>query len=162
MKSTYYEKKLKTITLKIKEPDNIHGIAKSSRKSFDIAKEIYKGLNDDQEHFTVFFMNSQNEINGYKTLFTGGQDASLVDVKIVFRNALIFGAIGMIICHNHPSGTIKPSNEDNTITEELVKAGRILKIKVLDHLIMGNNSYFSYADEGLIQRYNNNFNMMKG
>jgi DNA repair protein RadC len=156
MENEYYTKTIKTITLKVKEPEACHGIASGSRQCFNIAKEIYKSLDDDQEHFTAFFMNSQNEIKGYKTLFTGGQTTANVDAKVVFRNALLFGATAMIVVHNHPSGTTTPSSEDKQITEELVNAGKILKIKVLDHLIITNNDYFSFADEGLIKRYNFN------
>jgi DNA repair protein RadC len=67
----------------------------------------------------------------------------------------------MIFAHNHPSGEPRPSKEDEGITEELVFACRIMKIKVLDHIVVGDDKYFSFADEGLIKRYNTNFDMKK-
>ena len=72
-----------------------------------------------------------------------------------------FGAAAMMFAHNHPSGDAKPSSEDKEITEELVFAGKIMRITVLDHLIIGDGQYFSFADEGLIKMYNANFDMRK-
>ena len=150
----YYTKTLKTISLKISEPEAEKETTLNSRQCFRIAKEIYKTLDDDQEHFTVFFLNSQNEINGFKTLFSGGQSFATVDLKIIYRNALQFGASAIIAIHNHPAGSLKRSGEDDKITQEIINAGKLLNIKLLDHLILGNGEYYSYADEGLIETYN--------
>ena len=153
----YYTTKLKTITLKISEPEAVLNakVANSSRKSATIAKAIYKDLEPSQEHFSVLFLNSQNKVTGYKTLFSGTMNSSVIDCKIIFRNALLFGASAIICLHNHPSGTATPSTEDHEITKDIVEIGKLLSLKVLDHIILadGTDNYFSFADEGLIARY---------
>ncbi len=161
----YYTTKLKTITLKISEPAAVLNakVANSSRKSAEIAKVIYKDLEPSQEHFSVLFLNSQNKITGYKTLFSGATNSSIVDSKIVFRNALLFGATAIILIHNHPSGNSRPSSEDHTITSFVIEIGVVLKLPVLDHIILadGTGDYFSFADEGLIKRYTNNIKLLR-
>ena len=144
-----YTMKFKTITLKVKErpaPAN----ASNSKSSFEIANNIYSGLSDDQEHFCVMFLDSVNNITGFKVLFTGGMNAATVDLKVVFRNALLFGARSLILVHNHPSSTLTASQEDIRITQETKQAGKLLGIKILDHIIITNNSYLSMADESII------------
>lgn len=151
----YYIKKIKTITLKISEPGAEKEKVTNSGQCYNIAKEIYKNLDDDQEHLVVFFLNSQNKINGYKMLFKGTQTSAQVDMKVLFRNALQFGACSIILTHNHPSGGIvKPSEEDKNVTKAIMKAGEILEMKLLDHVILGDDNYYSFADEGLIGLYN--------
>ncbi len=161
----YYTTKLKTITLKISEPKAILNakVANSSRNSAEIARAIYRNLEPDQEHFSVLFLNSQNKLTGYKTLFSGGMNSSTIDAKIVFRNALLFGAISIILIHNHPSGHCKPSSEDHKITKDIIEIGMLLKLTVLDHIILadGTNDYFSFADEGLIKRYVDDIRMAR-
>lgn len=152
----YYNIKLKTITLKISEPEPTLDQVSDSAKSIEIAKAICKDLEPDQEHFSVLFLNQQNKINGFKTLFSGSITSAMVDPRIIFRNALLFGAVSIILVHNHPSGTATPSEDDKSNTKEIIKAGRLLKIHVLDHIIIGNNTgqSFSFAQNGLIVRYN--------
>lgn len=161
----YYTTKLKTITLKISEPEAVLNakVAGSAGKSAEIARAIYKDLEPSQEHFSVLFLNSQNKITGYKTLFSGAMNSSLVDCKIVFRNALLFGASAIICLHNHPSGTTTPSTDDHQITKEIIEIGILLKLKVLDHVILadGTKDYFSFADEGLIQRYSSSIKLSR-
>ena len=144
-----YTMKFKTITLKVKErpaPAN----ASNSKSSFEIANNIYSGLSDDQEHFCVMFLDSVNNITGFKVLFTGGMNAATVDLKVVFRNALLFGACSIIVVHNHPSNSLIASKEDIQITQEIKQAGKLLGIRLLDHIILTNNSYLSMADEAMI------------
>ena len=80
-------------------------------------------------------------------LSKGGITGTLVDVRLVLKNALEVGAVGLILAHNHPSGTLKPSDADKQITNKLKVAAESLDIKVLDHLIITENAYFSFADE---------------
>lgn len=147
---SYYNVKLKTITLKVKEPEPTESMS-SSRACYEIAKAVYKGLDDDQEHFTVFFLNTQNEVKGYKTLFSGGQTYSMVDKAILFKNVLLFGATSIIICHNHPSGVLTASAEDKQITKEIKECCELFKVKLLDHLILGHNDYLSMADSAILK-----------
>ena len=107
-------------------------------------------MSDDQEHFCVMFLDSVNNITGFKVLFTGGMNAATVDLKVVFRNALLFGACSIIVVHNHPSNTLEASQEDIQITREIKQAGKLLSFRILDHIILTNNSYLSMADEAMI------------
>ena len=112
-----YTKKLKTITLKVKE-EPASETASNSRSAYEIANSIYRNLSDDQEHFCVLFLNGANKVTGFKVLFSGGMNAATVDLKVVFRNALLFGARSLILVHNHPSSTLTASQEDIRITQE--------------------------------------------
>ena len=144
-----YTKKLKTITLKVKEEPALE-TASNSRSAYEIASNIYRNLSDDQEHFCVLFLNGANKVTGFKVLFSGGMNAATVDLKVVFRNALFFGACSLILVHNHPSNSLIASKEDIQITQEIKQAGKLLGIKILDHIIITNNSYLSMADEAII------------
>ena len=144
-----YTKKLRTITLKVKEEPALEN-ASNSKTAYEIAKNIYSGLSDDQEHFCILFLDNANNITGYKVLFSGGMNAATVDLKVVFRNALLFGACSIIVVHNHPSNSLIASKEDIQITQEIKQAGKLLGIRLLDHIILTNNSYLSMADEAMI------------
>ena len=144
-----YTKKLRTITLKVKEEPALE-TASNSRSAYEIAKNIYRNLSDDQEHFCILFLDNGNNITGYKVLFSGGMNAATVDLKVVFRNALLFGACSIIVVHNHPSNSLIASKEDIQITQEIKQAGKLLGIRLLDHIILTNNSYLSMADEAMI------------
>jgi len=143
-KKTIYKCKLKTVTLKVREKTPKYRV-NSPEATFEFAKKIYKQLDDDQEHFTVLFLNSKNEITGFKTIFSGGQDSAQVDPKIIFRNALLFGAVSIILIHNHPSGDVEPSEDDLEMTHKLKLAGEFLDIKVLDHIIISQSDFYSIA-----------------
>jgi len=143
-KKTIYKCKLKTVTLKVREKTPKYRV-NSPEATFEFAKKIYERLDDDQEHFTVLFLNSKNEITGFKTIFSGGQDSAQVDPKIIFRNALLFGAVSIILIHNHPSGDVEPSEDDLEMTHKLKLAGEFLDIKVLDHIIISQSDFYSIA-----------------
>ncbi len=143
----------------LEEPKRIEGIASSSKKAFDILLPKMRNLK--KEVFKVVFLNSKNQIIDIVTAHEGTVTMSNVYIREIINLANKFGAAGMMFAHNHPSGEPKPSNEDKEITEELVFAGRIMRINVLDHIIVGDEKYFSFADEGLIKRYNANFDMRK-
>jgi DNA repair protein RadC len=120
-------------------------------KMRDLKKEVFK----------VILLNSQNQVIDIVIAHEGTVTMSNVYVREIINLANKFGAAAMIFAHNHPSGEPRPSNEDKEITEELVFAGRIMRIKVLDHIIIGEGKYFSFADEGLIKRYNTSFDTRK-
>ncbi len=104
-----------------------------------------------QEQFKVMLLNNSNRVKGILTLSSGGITATLVDIRILYAVVLKSLTTGIILAHNHPSGTLQPSNADKQLTEKVRKAGEILDIKLLDHLILTPNSqYFSFADEGLL------------
>ena len=119
----------------------------SSKIIFEIMQPIIGEL--PHEEFWIIYMNNSNKVLTKSQLSKGGITGTLVDVRIVFKTALEIGATALILCHNHPSGTLVPSDADKQITRKLKLAGDSLEIKVLDHLIVTETSYFSFADEGI-------------
>jgi DNA repair protein RadC len=107
-----------------------------------------------KEQFKVIFMDAKNRVLEERTLFEGTVDSSAVYPREVIRDALRYEASSLIFVHNHPSGDPEPSFCDKEITRDLVFAAHVMQIKVLDHIIIGNNRYFSFADQGLIEEYN--------
>jgi len=102
------------------------------------------------EEFKMLILNNANEVLGVYTLSKGGITGTVVDVRILFSVALKCHATGIILCHNHPSGTMAPSDADRSITRKVKQASELLDVKLLDHLIVSKNSYLSFADEGLL------------
>jgi DNA repair protein RadC len=100
------------------------------------------------EEFWVALLNRANMLIGKQQISKGGMSGTVADPKIIFQVALQQKASGIILCHNHPSGNLKPSDADIRLTKNLAEAGRVLEINVLDHLIVGRNGYYSFADEG--------------
>jgi DNA repair protein RadC len=125
--------------------------ARSSREVFDF---LYHALRDRKvEQFKILFLDPKNQILEERTLFEGTVDSSAVYPREIMKEALRFDATALIFVHNHPSGDPEPSACDREITKELVFAARIMQLKVLDHIVIGNNRYFSFADHGLIEEY---------
>jgi DNA repair protein RadC len=120
----------------------------SSRSVFDVMQPILGEL--PHEEFWILYLNNSNKIIQKNQLSKGGITGTLVDVRLVLKNALEVGATALILCHNHPSGTLKPSHADKEITQKLKNAAQSLDIKVLDHLIITEKAYFSFADEELL------------
>lgn len=102
------------------------------------------------EEFWIILLNRANRLIEVRNVSKGGVSGTVADAKLIFKAALAKLASSIILCHNHPSGKLKPSRADLQLTNKLVEGGKNLDIAVLDHLILGNNSYFSFADEGLI------------
>jgi DNA repair protein RadC len=105
----------------------------------------------ESENFRVVFLDSKNQIINSKIIFIGTLNESVVHPREIFKSAILENSANIILIHNHPSGDLNPSEEDIKTTKELVKAGEILGIKVLDHIIVGNNSFFSFLEEGLFE-----------
>ncbi len=102
------------------------------------------------EEFWIMYLNNANKIIKNVQMSKGGITGTLVDVRLVYKEALQLGAVGIILAHNHPSGTLKPSHADIQLTKKLKAAGEGLDIKVLDHLIVTEKAYFSFADENML------------
>ena len=119
----------------------------SSKIIFEIMQPIIGEL--PHEEFWIIYMNNSNKVISKSQLSKGGITGTLVDVRIVFKTALEIGATALILCHNHPSGNLIPSDADKQITRKLKLAGDTLEIKVLDHLIVTETGYYSFADEGI-------------
>ncbi|WP_308992951.1 DNA repair protein RadC [Mariniflexile litorale] len=120
----------------------------SSKSVFELMQPIIGELQ--HEEFWIIYLNNSNKVILKNQLSKGGITGTLVDVRLVLKQALEVGATGLILAHNHPSGTLKPSEADKQITNKLKVAAESLDIKVLDHLIVTEKAYFSFADEGLI------------
>ncbi|MCL4137651.1 UNVERIFIED_CONTAM: hypothetical protein GTU68_001587 [Idotea baltica] len=120
----------------------------SSKDCFNLMQPIIGDL--DHEEFWVLFLNNSNKVLAKTQISKGGLTATIVDVRLLFKRALELSCIGLIVCHNHPSGKLQPSNADQQITQKIKKAGVTLDIKLLDHLIITEKDYFSFADEGIL------------
>lgn len=120
----------------------------SSKDVFTIMQPLIGDLNHEQ--FWVLMLNNSNKVIHKFPLSKGGITATMVDARLVYKNALEHGATSLILAHNHPSGTLKPSQADQQITRKIKNGGELLDIKVLDHIIVTEKTYFSFADEGLI------------
>ncbi len=101
-----------------------------------------------EEVFKVVYLNQGNNVIDVVTLSKGGITGTVVDSRVLFRQALERKAVALIIAHNHPSGNLKPSKADSILTQKLKEAGKFLEIKLLDHLIISESGYYSFADEG--------------
>jgi DNA repair protein RadC len=117
----------------------------SSKVVFEIMQPIIGEL--PHEEFWVLFLNNSNKVISKSQLSKGGITGTIVDVRLVFKLALESGATGLILCHNHPSGNLNPSDADKEITMKLKLAGDSLDVKVLDHLIITETKYYSFVDE---------------
>jgi DNA repair protein RadC len=100
------------------------------------------------EEFHVVFLNNKNKVLGSELVSSGGMTNTIVDQRVVFQKAIEAKATAIVAVHNHPSGNSKPSDADNKLTQKLVDCGRILGIPLLDHVIIADQRYYSYADEG--------------
>jgi len=108
-------------------------------------------LNDlPHEEFWVLYLNQKNNIIKRNNISKGGVNQTIVDAKIIFKEAITTLAASIILFHNHPSGALKPSESDIQLTKKLKQTGVIMDIPVVDHIIVGDNNYFSFADENLI------------
>ncbi len=120
----------------------------SSTVAFTLLQPIMGDL--PHEEFWIVYLNNSNKVLHKEQLSKGGITGTLVDVRLVLKHALEHGAVGLLLAHNHPSGTLKPSVADKRITQKLKDAAATLDIKVLDHLIITEKAYFSFADRQIL------------
>ena len=132
---------------------------KSSKEVFAYLYHTMRDLK--KELFKVMFLDSQNKVIGIEDLFEGTLNASAIYPREIVQSAIKHHATGLIFVHNHPAGNPQPSENDRQITQDLIFAGNVVQIKVLDHIIIGDNRHFSFADAGLIEEYNLNFLSLK-
>lgn len=119
--------------------------------SGDVATYLQTSLRDYRhEVFAVVYLNRSNKINGFKIVSEGGITGTVADPRVILKKALEEDAVSIILCHNHPSGSLKPSRADEELTQKIKEAARYLDIKVLDHLIVSDDGYYSFADEGIL------------
>jgi DNA repair protein RadC len=119
--------------------------------SRDIAQYLQALLRDlTYEVFAVVFLNRANRINHYEVVSEGGITGTIADPRVILKKALQEDAVSLILCHNHPSGSLKPSRADEDITVKIREAAKYLDITVLDHIIVSEAGYYSFADNGLL------------
>ena len=139
------------LTYKSKVPASQRRKITSSRDANDLLKENWN--HDTLEHseeFKVLLLNLSNAVLGIIAVSKGGISGTITDVRIILQAALKSNASGIIVCHNHPSGNLNPSESDTKITQKIKEAGNIMDIQLLDHLIINDEDYYSFADNGLL------------
>lgn len=123
-------------------------VIKQSADAAEIVVPLLKDLN--HEVFCVLYLNQSNKVLRHEMVSSGGLTGTVADIRIILKNALLHNANKLILAHNHPSGSLKPSQADINLTMKVKDASVLMDIKLLDHLIVGATSYLSMADEGLI------------
>lgn len=120
----------------------------SSKLAYDYLSSVFMDL--DHEEFWIVYLSNANRIIQKKRLSTGGLTGTVVDIRLLFNEALQKKAAAIIVAHNHPSGQKKPSDNDIVLTKRIKEAGELLNIRLVDHLIYVEGSYYSFADEGML------------
>ena len=121
------------------------------KNSTDAFEYFYMRMSDiEHEQFWVMLLNPANKVIKLVKISDGGVNNTSADPKRIFKIALEYNATALMLCHNHPSGNIEPSDRDKALTRNLVNAGKLLEIKILDHIVIGIDKYFSFADSGMI------------
>lgn len=123
-------------------------IIKSSKEIAGYIRSLLRDLQN--EVFGVVFMNRANKVKHYEVISVGGITGTVADPRVIFKKALIEDAVSIILFHNHPSGNLQPSHADQELTLKMVKAAKLFDIRILDHIIVSEEGYFSFADEALI------------
>ena len=121
---------------------------KSSQQAYDVIKSHFLDLA--HEEFWTIYLNRANKVIAKKRISAGGLHGTVVDTRMILKQAIERLASSIILCHNHPSGNLRPSEADIEITKKIRSGAQMLDIKVLDHLILGGNGYLSFSDEGFI------------
>ncbi|CAN5510371.1 DNA repair protein RadC [soil metagenome] len=103
-----------------------------------------------REVFAVVFLNRANKVMHHEIISEGGITGTVADPRVILKKALEHDAVNIILCHNHPSGSVKPSRQDEELTQKIKEAARYLDIKVMDHIIVSEDGYYSFADEGIL------------
>ena len=125
--------------------------APSIKTPADVAKELVEFNDSETEQFIIMVLDARNKLKIAEVVTSGLSDASLVHPREVFKTAVRASGNAVILAHNHPSGNTSPSPEDIRITKQMVEAGKILDIKVLDHVIIAKGKYLSMREEGLVK-----------
>lgn len=123
----------------------------SLKTTDDVGRYLISSLKDyNHEVFGVLFLNRANRIKGFEIISQGGITGTVADPRIILKKALEYNATSIIITHNHPSGNIRPSRADEEITQKIKYAASFMDVRLLDHMIVSDDGYFSFADEGLL------------
>jgi DNA repair protein RadC len=123
-------------------------IMSTSRDFANYLQVLFRDHN--REIFAVAFLNQANKINHIEIISEGGITGTIADPRIILKKALEENAVSLVLCHNHPSGSLKPSRQDEEMTRKIKEAAKFFDIKVLDHIIVSDAGYFSFSDEGIL------------
>jgi DNA repair protein RadC len=146
-----YKSNFPQITLKMKKGDALNIKITNSKDIADLFREVWdKDTLEIYETAMCIFLNRQNNTIGWFKISQGGLSGTIMDVRLILATALNCLASGLILCHNHPSSNLNPSEADIKMTEKIKQAGEIMDIQVLDHIILTEDSYYSFADSGLM------------
>lgn len=119
--------------------------------SSEVARFLQTKLKDyHHEVFAVLFLNQANKVNHFEIVSEGGITGTVADPRVILKKALEENAVSLVLCHNHPSGSLKPSRADEELTQKIKEAAKYFDIKVLDHVIVSEEGYYSFADEGIL------------
>lgn len=130
-------------TAEVREKEKISG-------SKDVYEYFHHLADLRNEEFWIMYLNRANKIISAQRVSQGGITGTVADIRVILKNALDNFATGIVLCHNHPSGNLAPSNEDKELTQKVKQTAKLLEISVLDHIIVADSGYFSFADEGLL------------
>ncbi len=123
----------------------------SSEDAYKILLPTYKeGTICYKEYFKVLLLSQSNQVLGYTLISEGGITETCADVRVILQAALLTNSVALVLAHNHPSGNLKPSRQDIEITKQVKDAAKLMRITVIDHLILTDAGYYSFADEGLL------------
>jgi DNA repair protein RadC len=129
----------------------VDSLKKNVKTSSDLAGFFQATLKDKlHEVFAVAFMNRANKINHVEVISMGGITGTVADPRIILKKALEHNAVNIVLCHNHPSGSLQPSRADEVLTKKIKEAAALLNMNVVDHLIVSEHGYYSFADEGIL------------
>jgi DNA repair protein RadC len=122
-----------------------------SKSAFRLLQQIWNEDNTElREEFKIVLLNRAHKVLGFFNVSTGGVAGTVADPKLIFASALKAMASGIILAHNHPSGNLTPSQADLDLTKKLKEGGKLLEIQILDHIIVTTDSYYSFADDGML------------
>ena len=139
------------LTYKNNVPYNQRQKISNSQGAYEILTNLFpENTMDYRETFIVLYLNRANQVLGYSVISQGGTSNTTVDIKMVIQTALLANASCIMLAHNHPSGNVQPSSDDNKITKRIMEAAKLFDITVLDHFIITNESYYSFTDNGNI------------
>jgi len=139
------------LTYKNNVPYNQRQKISNSQGAYEILTNLFpENTMDYRETFIVLYLNRANQVLGYSVISQGGTSSTTVDIKMIIQTALLANASCIMLAHNHPSGNVQPSSDDNRITKRIMEAAKLFEITVLDHLIITNENYYSFTDNGNI------------
>lgn len=142
---TTYAAKLRTVTLTVRETAP-QPVISNATMAVPILRAIFETIDADREHLVILALDTRNNARGFKIVATGAMDASQVDPRTIFRDALALGAAGFILAHNHPSGDPAPSQEDRAVTSRIAYGAALLGMPLLDHIIIGAGRHYSFGE----------------